>query len=161
MAETITRILVPVDFSTHAERVTSYAITLALRLDATLEFYNVVEDPFATGAWSSEVAVPSFPNLLDEFREDAQQKLAVYQRTAADRGVAATTAVEIGRPAPAVLEHAERGRFDLIVMGTHGRTGLPHAFLGSVAERVVRKAPCPVLTVRAGERAAGAGSAAA
>jgi nucleotide-binding universal stress UspA family protein len=54
-----------------------------------------------------------------------------------------------GKPSHAIVEHAKTGAFDLIVMSSHGRTGLPHLFLGSVAERVLRTAPCPVLTVRA------------
>ena len=66
-----------------------------------------------------------------------------------------------GRPAHAIVEHAKDGGFDLIVMGTHGRTGLPHVVMGSVAERVVRRAPCPVLTMRGAEAPAAATKAAA
>ena len=56
-----------------------------------------------------------------------------------------------GRPAQAIVEHATTDGFDLIVMGTHGRTGLSHVVMGSIAERVVQKAPCPVLTVKTRE----------
>lgn len=161
MPHNITRILVPLDLSAHSDGVVSYAIAFASRVDAPIEFLNVVEDPFATGAWPAAFDVPAFPNLLEDFREDARHKLAAFQRTATERGVQASVAVEVGRPAPAILEHAERGGFDLIVMGTHGRTGFSHAFLGSVAERVLRKAECPVLTVRLTEAANATGSAAA
>jgi universal stress protein A len=72
----------------------------------------------------------------------------------ATHGFIVDTAVITGPPARAIVEHASAGHFDLIVMGTHGRTGLSHALLGSVAERVVQKAPCPVLTVREASPAA-------
>ena len=67
-----------------------------------------------------------------------------------DKGeVQVTTRIEVGRPAAAIVRLASEGGADMVVMGTHGRTGLKHALLGSVAEKVVRKAPCAVLTVRA------------
>jgi nucleotide-binding universal stress UspA family protein len=153
MAENITRILVPVDFSFHAERAFSYATTLAHRFAATLGLLHVVEDPFVTGAWNSEVYVPNVAELLEELIASAEQQLATLRESAAALGLTAETAVITGRPAHAIVEHANEGGFDLIVMGTHGRSGLSHAVMGSVAERVVRKAPCPVLTVRAADAA--------
>ena len=151
MTETFTRILVPVDFSPHADRGFRYGATLAQRLGATLALLHVVEDPFVTGAWNSEIVVANVPELLDNLMADAQRRLAMLKESAATMGVTADTAVVIGRPAQAIVDHATEGGFDLIVMGTHGRTGLSHAVMGSVAERVLRKAPCPVLTVRAAE----------
>jgi nucleotide-binding universal stress UspA family protein len=69
--------------------------------------------------------------------------------TTSTAGIAAAATVVTGEPSQAIVEHAKTGAFDLIVMSTQGRTGLTHLFLGSVAERVLRSAPCPVLTVRA------------
>ena len=153
MTDTISRILVPVDFSPHAERAFHYATTLALRLGAKLSLLHVVEDPFVTGAWSAEVYVPNVPELLDNLIKGAERHLATLKESAAGAGVTADTTVITGRPAHAIVEHAREGGFDLIIMGTRGRTGLSHVVMGSVAERVVRKAPCPVLTMHAGEAA--------
>ena len=160
MAENITRILVPRDFSPHAERAFGYATTLAQRFGATLGLVHVVEDPFVTGAWNAEVYVPNVAELLEGLIADAKQQLATLSHSATALGVTAETAVITGRPAHAIVEHAKEGGFDLIVMGTHGRTGLSHIVMGRVAERVVRNAPCPVLTVHTGE-AAGASRASA
>jgi nucleotide-binding universal stress UspA family protein len=154
MTDAITKILVPVDFSPHAERACHYATTLAHRLGAQLSLLHVVEDPFVTGAWSAEVYVPNVPELLDNLIRRAEGQLANLKESAAALGVTADTTVITGRPAHAIVEHAKEGGFDLIVMGTHGRTGLSHVVMGSVAERVVRRAPCPVLTMHAGEAAA-------
>jgi nucleotide-binding universal stress UspA family protein len=148
MTDTITKILVPVDFSPHAERAFRYAATLAHRLGAELALLHVVEDPFASGAWGAEAYVPNVPELLESLISGAERQLTTLKESAAAPGPTATTAVLTGSPSNAIVEHAKDGGFDLIVMGTHGRTGLAHAVMGSVAERVVRKAPCPVLTLR-------------
>jgi nucleotide-binding universal stress UspA family protein len=156
MTDVIARILVPVDFSPHTTRVIEYAISLASRLNAEIEFFNVVEDPFQTGAWPTEIQVTAYAELMDGFVEQARGHLRPLRKRAAERGVEAHTSVLIGRPATAILDHAIAGHFDLIVMGTHGRTGIRHAVIGSVAERVVRRSECPVLTVRHAPPAAGA-----
>jgi nucleotide-binding universal stress UspA family protein len=149
MTDTITNILVPVDFSPHAEHAFTYATTLAERFGAKLALLYVVDDSFVTGGWSSEIYVPNVPELMENLIADADRRLATLKASAAALGLAAETAVIRGRPAHAIVEHAKNGGFDLIVMGTHGRTGVSHVVMGSVAERVLRKAPCPVLTVRA------------
>jgi nucleotide-binding universal stress UspA family protein len=154
MAEAITRILVPVDFSPYSERAFSYATTLAQRFSATLALVHVVEDPY-TGVWSSEVYVPNVSELFAGLIANAEQQLARLTASATALGLTVEATVITGRPAHAIVERAKDGRFDLIVMGTHGRTGLSHVVMGSVAERVVRMAPCPVLTVHAADTAAG------
>ena len=151
MTNTITNILVPVDFSPHAEHAFTYATTLAERFGAKLVLLYVVDDSFATGGWSSEIYVPNVPELMENLIADADRRLATLKASAAALGLTAETAVIRGRPAHAIVEHAQNGGFDLIVMGTHGRTGMAHVVMGSVAERVLRKAPCPVLTVRGTE----------
>jgi nucleotide-binding universal stress UspA family protein len=148
MNEGITTILVPVDFSASSDRAFHYATMLAHRLSAGLQLIHVVEEPYAAGAWPLDVYVPNADELVEGLIADAEQRLATLRNTAAALGLVAHTAVLSGRPAPAIVEQAKSGRCDLIVMGTHGRTGLAHLVLGSVAEHVVRKAPCPVLTVR-------------
>jgi nucleotide-binding universal stress UspA family protein len=151
MTNTITNILVPVDFSPHAEYAFTYATRLAERFGAKLALLYVVDDSFVTGGWSSEIYVPNVPELMENLIADADRRLATLKASAAALGLTAETAVIRGRPAPAIVEHAKNGGFDLIVMGTHGRTGVSHVVMGSVAERVLRKAPCPVLTVRGTE----------
>ncbi|MET0211506.1 MAG: universal stress protein [Vicinamibacterales bacterium] len=151
MTNTITNILVPVDFSPHAEYAFTYATRLAERFGAKLALLYVVDDSFVTGGWSSEIYVPNVPELMENLIADADRRLATLKASAAALGLTAETAVIRGRPAHAIVEHAKNGGFDLIVMGTHGRTGVSHVVMGSVAERVLRKAPCPVLTVRGTE----------
>ena len=152
MTEAITRILVPVDFSAHSERALRYATTLANRFNATMEVLHVVEDPFVSGAWSPEAVAPNIPELLDDLVAAARGKLDEMKAAAIAKGArfktTVLTTVVSGRPADSITDYAQTERFDLIVMGTHGRTGLSHVLLGSVAERVVRTAPCPVMTVR-------------
>ena len=146
------RILVPVDFSAHSDLALRYATTMAERFGATVEALHVVEDPFVSGAWSTGAIAPNVPELLADLVRAARAKLDDMSAAAASKGLRLTTTVlttvVTGEPADSISDYATTGKFDLIVMGTHGRRGLSHALLGSVAERVVRKAPCPVLTVR-------------
>jgi nucleotide-binding universal stress UspA family protein len=145
----INRILVPVDFSAHSEGALRYASALGARLGAAIHVLHVVEDPLASGAWNSEVAaLPQIGDLRENLVADAEQRLARYHERAERAGVPSTTAVRLGHPPQMIVDYAAAEAVDLIVMGTHGRTGLKHALLGSVAERVVRHAPCPVVTLR-------------
>ena len=148
MTEPITRILVPVDFSSHSERAFRYALRLASRFGATVDLLHVVDNPFAAGTMTAEVYVPNLPEMLDSLLQEAEKGLAALKSAAAGEGLRVETHVLTGQPAHTIVENARTGGFDLIVMGTHGRTGFSHLFVGSVAERVVRRAPCPVLTVR-------------
>ena len=148
MTERIAHILVPLDFSTNAARALRYAKTLASRFGASLELLHVVEDPFTSGAWSSEIYVPNIVELRGSLVKDAEQRLAVDQSALSLEGVPTIATVRTGPVGYTIVEYAQAVHADLIVMGTHGRTGLAHIFMGSVAERVVRTAPCPVLTVR-------------
>jgi nucleotide-binding universal stress UspA family protein len=147
MPESIARILVPVDFSTHSERAVRYAATLAGRVGASVELLHVVEDFFSIPAYS-EVFVPNMPDLVQTMVNDAAQRLDLLKEGMFPHGADVTTYVFVGRPSAAIVDYAGTGGFDLIVMGTHGRTGLTHLLMGSVAERVVRMAPCAVLTLR-------------
>jgi nucleotide-binding universal stress UspA family protein len=145
----ISRILVPVDFSPHSERALDYAISLAARFGATVDLLHVVEDPFESGAWNSEVAaIPNILELRENLLDDAEQRIRLYRRLGDEARIAMVTSVRMGLPARTIVDYATALAADLIVMGTHGRTGLKHVFMGSVAERVVRHAPCPVITLR-------------
>jgi nucleotide-binding universal stress UspA family protein len=143
----IRRILVPVDFSPCSNHAVAYAARLAKKLDASLELLHVVDDPVTAGAWGSEIYVPDLAGILASVATDAESRLAVAVAGLRGQGLSAGSLVRQGHPERTIVEHAAEGRFDLVVMGSHGRTGLSHALLGSVAERVLRHAPCAVLTI--------------
>jgi nucleotide-binding universal stress UspA family protein len=148
MTGRFTRILVPTDFGTASEAALACARELATRFEARLSLLHVVEDPMVAGVWTPEVYVGASAELRDTLLRDARQRLD-QSLTAEERDrFRATIDVRIGTAADAIGEFARENAFDLIVMGTHGRRGLAHMFLGSVAERLVRTAPCPVLTIR-------------
>jgi nucleotide-binding universal stress UspA family protein len=143
----ITRILVPVDFSTHAERAIDYAVVLARTFGACVELLHVVEDPFAAGGWGSEMFITDIDGIRKRAMDEATTRLEACSADIPAQETPIVTNVRMGHVAQTILEYAQSIRADLIVMGTHGRTGLAHFIIGSVAERVVRLASCPVLTV--------------
>ena len=143
-------ILVATDFSQTSEHALEYARALATSFGGTLHLLHVVPDPVIASAWSETYAY-DLTALGERLRLDAERQLAEKAQTIRD--VAVTTEALVGRPAAIIALTAAERSADLIVMGTHGRSGVTHFFMGSVAERVVRSAPCPVLTVR--ERASG------
>lgn len=109
----------------------------------------MVEDPFAGGGWGSEVYLADIDGIRERAMTDASARLEARRAALLGQNISITASVRMGRPAKTIIEHAEAVHADLIVMGTRGRTGLAHMIAGSVAERVVRTAPCPVLTVGA------------
>ena len=135
----VRHILAPTDFSEHSKRAVTYAFELAQKVGAKLSLLHVIEVP----AYAIEVALP-----LEELERDARRELAHQFPEADATHVAATRLVELGVPSQRILETATAEQVDLIVMATRGRTSLGHLVMGSVAERVVRLAPCPVLTIR-------------
>jgi len=154
MTDSITRILVPVDFSPHSDRALAYAARLAGQVGASVELLHVVEDRFVGGAFTTEIYVPSLPEMIQGLIDEASSRLESFKTAMFPHGSDVTTAVMVGHGANTIVEHAASGGFDLIVMGTHGRTGFSHLFMGSVAERVVRTAACAVLTLHGGHAAA-------
>lgn len=146
--KTITKILVPLDFSPHSTSALDFAADLALRCNATLYLLHVF-DPAAYVSRQSFMIPP--PDQLDGIRTDLDGRLQAAKRQALAAGVISvdTTLIEDAHPSAAIERMARSGAFDLVVMGTHGRTGIRHLAVGSVAEGMVRRSPCPVLTVRA------------
>ena len=137
------RILLPTDGSEGTNRAVRQAIDLAAETGAELHVLFVVED------------MPYAPEMMDEQvemrpREIGQEAVEDIRERADETGVAVERVVEAGTPPPAILNYADSEDFDLIVMGTHGRGGLNRLLLGSVAERVVRSATVPFMTVRVG-----------
>jgi nucleotide-binding universal stress UspA family protein len=148
MRPDLRRILVPTDFSAPSRSAIAFARNLASRLGASLHLIHVLDDPFVTGAFAPEVYVPPPADLRDRWIAGAEELLGA-QLTADEHALfRSTQEVVFGPPARAIADYAATHDIDLIVMGTHGRGAVAHLFIGSVAERVVRTAPCPVLTVR-------------
>jgi len=142
---TAQRFLVPVDFSEYANQALDYAIGLASKLGARLTLLHVIQS-LPLGGFDMGVTLP-YTYIQDLEAEIANSMQAYLQRVTA-AGLEGETAVVHGVPFQEIIETAKTQQIDLIVMGTHGRTGLLHVLLGSVAATVVRLAPCPVLVVR-------------
>ena len=139
------KVLCPIDFSEPAWAALEVAVEVARQYDAELTLFHAYELP---GYTLPEGSVVASPKMLQELAEQAETHLAEWKRKAEAMGLRSVlTAKGIGEPALEIVDLAKEGAFDLIVVGTHGRTGLRHAILGSVAERVVRRAACPVLTI--------------
>ena len=139
------RILVPTDFSAPADEALDYAVSLGRTFAAAVTLLHVFEDPYAQSLYSEQY-VPMPSEMRDEILDHIHARLA--ERVARSGRTDVTSIILTGATAPTIVESAREQHADLIVMGTHGRHGVTHLLLGSVAERVVRTAPCPVLTVR-------------
>jgi nucleotide-binding universal stress UspA family protein len=148
MKPTVARILVPVDFSPTSDSAIEYAQALAARFEATIELLHVIEDPVTSGAWEPDASYLTIPELIESLVDAAGRRLGEIKARLAADDLAVETRVLTGVPARGIVATAQSEGCDLIVMGTHGRTGLSHMLMGSVAERVIRTASCPVLTVR-------------
>ncbi len=139
------QILVPTDFSVCSDAAVKYARALAGAFDATLHLLHVVQDPY-TQPWAAEAFPAPLGEMLEQWQEQARQRLATLVPDG-EKGRSRMATV-VGSPFYEIVRYAMEQQIDLIVIGTHGRGPLGHMLLGSVAEKVVRKSPCPVLTVR-------------
>jgi nucleotide-binding universal stress UspA family protein len=138
-------ILVPTDFSECSDEAVRYGLELGRRFGARVHLLHVVQDP-VTQPWAAEgFSVPLF-DVVDEWQKQAEQRLRAA--IAEEDRTRVTVSSVVATPYAEILDYAARNQVDLIVMGTHGRGGVSHMLLGSIAERVIRRAPCPVLTVR-------------
>ena len=144
-------ILVPTDFSDTSDQALRYGKALAQAFGASLHLLHVVQEPFAQ-PWAVEAYGFSLATLQEEWMKEANQRLEAALTADERTALKATLATQLGHPYLEILRYAQEKGVDLIVMGTHGRGPLGHVVMGSVAERIVRKAPCPVLTVRPQER---------
>lgn len=138
------RILVPVDFSANSTRALDYAAALAKKFDAALHLVHVCEVPsMMTG--SMDAYAIAYTDWSQQLGDEAERELEKLRGRLA--GMTVSTEVLFGNPARAVATAARTNDADLIVMGTHGHGPVMHMVMGNVAERVVRMADCPVLTV--------------
>ena len=143
----IKSVLVPTDFSDASETALTYGKSVAEAFGASLHLVHVMEDLLAH-AWAAEVYVAAAPNLREEIERESRQRLDSMLPEADRKRLRAEIALLSGNPFIEIIRYAKANDIDLIVMGTHGRGPIAHMLLGSVAEKVVRKSPCPVLTVR-------------
>lgn len=147
----IKKILVPVDFSESSRSALRYAMGLGTAMDANITVLHMNWIPAAyVGTEVMMTPVAAQGQTLQEYtqtraEESLEQMVREVCREQAGR---VKREVGVGDAARGIIERARDGKFDLVVMGTHGRSGLDHWLIGSVAEKVVRGAPCPVLTVR-------------
>ncbi|NTV98562.1 MAG: universal stress protein [Chlorobiaceae bacterium] len=139
----IRTILCPIDFSDASLKEVSYAREFASCMGATVFLLNVVDVP-------AEVLVNNLP-LEEKFEKEESEKLEAIKQRLASEGMKIDGAVEFGNPEEVILEKARELGVNLIIMGSHCKTGFSRLFLGSVTEHVMRKADCPVLVVKSHE----------
>jgi nucleotide-binding universal stress UspA family protein len=140
------RILVPTDFSDASKNALRYAMAFAESFNAALDVVHVVVDPYVIPPGGEAYLPP--PDYPEQMERIARQHLDQWVPAEWRNGRQVTLECIPGAPFVEIVRYAREKNCDLIVMGTHGRGMIAHLLLGSVAERVVRKAPCPVLTVR-------------
>jgi nucleotide-binding universal stress UspA family protein len=140
-------ILVPTDFSRFSEVALTYAVALAEKFGAEIHLLHVVQDLALFIPDAVAVAPPVAPPV-EQFTAAAREALERAAGQPPLAGHAVRREIREGTPFYEIIRYAKDLNIDLIVMGTHGHTGLAHVLLGSVTEKVVRKAPCPVLTIR-------------
>jgi len=138
-------ILVPVDFSPHAPAVLDWAAHLAEEHKSRLVLLHVYHLPVEFQQLEGAYLPPDFWSTV---KTEAEQSLARYAADLRGRGLEVEAVVREGYPASVIVDEAAERHADLIVIGTRGLSGLKHLLLGSIAERVVQKAPCAVLTVK-------------
>jgi nucleotide-binding universal stress UspA family protein len=139
------QILVPIDFSEPADRALDVAIAIASKFDASLTLLHASWlPPSAYAVYAARIDWPT-----DEIAKAAQRALQTVVAETQKRYEKTDGVIVSGEPWQAILEGAKERHSDLIVMGTHGRRGVPRMLLGSVAEKVVRLSPVPVLTISA------------
>ncbi|KAF0153268.1 MAG: uspa domain-containing protein [Ignavibacteria bacterium] len=141
----IKKILVPIDFSDYSKTALKYAAQFAKQFDAKIFLIYVVEPMIYPADFSmGQIAIPSSDIDLTSRAVEELKRLAAE----IDNGLEIETIIKTGKPFVEINDTANEENIDLIIIATHGHTGVEHLLFGSTAEKVVRKAPCPVLTLR-------------
>ena len=149
---TLMKVLVATDFSEPSDAALLYGRELAVRFGATLHVLHVPPNIYSSGLIAQNYVVIG-PELQQQIEDDARRRLhQLLVDTDRSGPPSIPVVLTASSPALAIVEYAKDHDIDMIVLGTHGRGALSHLVMGSVAERVVRLAPCPVLTVRHPER---------
>ena len=146
METTIKKVLVPIDFSDYSKSALKYAVNFAKSFNADIILIYVVEPVIYPPDFSmGQIAMPSINAEWDDRAKDELQKLAKSEIAEIAN---VKTIIKTGKPFVEIIETAKEENIDLIIIATHGHSGVEHILFGSTAEKVVRKAPCPVLTLR-------------
>jgi universal stress protein A len=145
----IKRLLVPVDFSDSSEKLFAFAIDFTRMHAAEMMLMHVIEPMnYALPRW-----LPEPTALLEEQRKEAAAQISKFEQRARQKRVKCSSEVHFGVVYEVIADFARQWDADMILIATHGRTGLAHMIIGSVAERVIHNATCPVLVIRTVERA--------
>ena len=144
------KILVPIDFSEYSKKALHYAIPFARQFHAKILLLYVVEPTIYPADFS--FGQIGMPNVENELRVKGEQELQELITNEIKGVVPAEGLVKVGLPFVEVVSYAKEEGVELIIVATHGHTGVEHVLFGSTAEKIVRKAPCPVLVVRSDER---------
>lgn len=142
----IKKILVPIDFSNYSKNALKYAVNFAKKFDAKIYLVYVVEPVIYPSDFS--MGQVTFPVTEVDLNDRAKEELDTLAKTEIGDDNKVETVVKTGKPFVEINETASELDIDLIIIATHGHTGMEHLLFGSTAEKVVRKAPCPVLTLR-------------
>lgn len=142
------RILVPTDFSDFSKPALDYGCAIAARFSAELHLLHVVPDPAMLVPEAAAFSVESMEAQSELLRIESLKSLNALPTDGWSNEKPIVREVRIGPAFMEIIDYAREKDIDLIVIGTHGRSGLMHVLMGSVAERIVRKSPCPVLTVK-------------
>lgn len=151
----ITNVLVATDFSDASDAALAFGKGIADAFSSSIHLIHVLED-LSANAWTTEVYVAAMPGVHEELERQARERLGQALTADEQARYRARAVLRVGSPFVEIIKYARDEHIDLIVLGTHGRGAIAHMLLGSVAERVVRKSPCPVLTVRPQEAGAAA-----
>lgn len=147
----IHKVLVPLDFSAYSKKALTYAVAFARQFGAKLTLITVIEPRIYPV--DTVIIPPPMEDSTVAAVEAARESIANIRNTIdLPPGMVDEPLIVVGRPWAEITQEASRVGADLIIMATHGYTGLKHVYLGSVTERVVRHAPCPVLVVRDPEK---------
>ncbi len=146
MEPEISKVLVPIDFSDYSKSALKYAVSFVKHFSARLILVYVVEPVIYPPDFSmGQIAIPSMDLEMDKRAMEELDKLAEQEIPSE---IKVKSIVKTGKPFIEIIETADEQDVDLIIIATHGHTGMEHILFGSTAEKVVRKAPCPVLTLR-------------
>ena len=140
------KILVPLDFSEYTDEILNVAVQIAQKFGSTIHFLHVIPNMDYFTPYESFMSAGNLVNIQREIEREVGKDMEAVAKKIQD--IPVTKAIHTGVAVLEIVDYVRTERIDLVVMGTHGRGGLEHILIGSVAEKVIRKSPCPVLTIR-------------
>ena len=138
----INNVVVPVDFSSNMDKVVDYAVSVADKLGSKVLFFHVVNN---FQGYDMMLVHPSFIGMTKDLEQKAEERMAALVKDHEPREKGVTGNVVVGDAGEEIIKYAELEQADMIIIGTHGTKGLERVLMGSTADQVVKKAPCPVL----------------